>query len=205
MQAIRSPFGGGARVTQSAGVDQRPGGRASANTGDERRSKLIIMTDNAAPRSGRRAPLLVCCALAAVAPCGCDSAQPRTAARPSQGPPPTAASRIAPVEAGGQQTDTRPVPVASSPPVGRAPPGPHELPTLVATELSCPTEFPRGYRFVGSTNAERRQLFRFVWLDGDAQPHRSVATDPGAPDAKRARCIAIGPHRALNTMNWCCR
>jgi hypothetical protein len=74
-----------------------------------------------------------------------------------------------------------------------------------ADGLSCPPAFPHGYRFVGTTESQARQLFQMVWLDGVSRGDYVVPTSPDARDAAAARCFAVGPHRDLNIANWCCR
>jgi hypothetical protein len=76
---------------------------------------------------------------------------------------------------------------------------------LPATTLRCPAAFPRGYRYVGTAPADTTVLFGLIWLDGMSRGDYVVATSPDAPRASEARCIAIGPHRDLNLLNWCCR
>jgi hypothetical protein len=79
-------------------------------------------------------------------------------------------------------------------------------PLLVPTDnRGCPSAFPHGYRFVGSTEAEARQLFKLIWRDGVSRGDYVVATSPTSPHAAAARCFAVGPHRDLNIAAWCCR
>lgn len=74
-----------------------------------------------------------------------------------------------------------------------------------AKNLACTAPFPRGYRYVGTKEAEMKELFRIVWLDGVSRGDYVAAISPGAKDAAAARCIAVGPHRDFNITNWCCR
>jgi hypothetical protein len=47
-------------------------------------------------------------------------------------------------------------------------------------------------------------LRRVIWSDpADAGDVPVVAAQH--PNAAKARCIAVGPHRGLNLANWCCR
>jgi hypothetical protein len=76
-------------------------------------------------------------------------------------------------------------------------------PLLVpAANPDCPAAFPHGYRFVGKTETDAQRLFTLVWLDGKSHGDYVVATTADTP---AARCFAVGPHRDLNIIDWCCR
>jgi hypothetical protein len=76
-------------------------------------------------------------------------------------------------------------------------------PQLVAERhASCPTEFPRAFRYLGCSDEDRRELMASIWLEGGGDVPPTSASDA---NAAKARCIAAGPHRALNLTNWCCR
>ena len=94
-----------------------------------------------------------------------------------------------------------PAPVAVAP----AEPEP-ALPAIMqpASGARCRPPFARGYRFVGSA-ADTATLFRIIWRDGVSRGDYVVVNSDSAPDARVARCIAVGPHRDLNIVDWCCR
>lgn len=78
-------------------------------------------------------------------------------------------------------------------------------PLLRPASLPCPATFPRGYRFIGASPAEVDTLFRLIWKDNRSRGEYVAPTSPEGRDAEAARCIAIGPHRDFNMLNWCCR
>jgi hypothetical protein len=69
--------------------------------------------------------------------------------------------------------------------------------------LACFGDFHEGFVFVGKTEADYKKMRSLIWLDGKEREHIPVSKDD--PQAKQARCYAVGPHRGLNVKNWCCR